>query len=66
MIDDPDKKYMRETPLTEEQLAAYKAELEAKMIEYGTGTTCERCDLRFKCTLVYDPCNTDGDCLLDK
>ena len=28
--------------------------------------TCDTCSARFKCELVFDPYNTDGDCLAEK
>jgi hypothetical protein len=29
-------------------------------------TTCHTCDLQTRCPSVYDPYNTDGDCLEEK
>ena len=37
--------------------------------KYGhniTEFTCDECESRFTCTYVFDPYNTDGDCLLNK
>jgi hypothetical protein len=28
--------------------------------------TCDECDQRHVCPFVYDPYNTDGDCLAEK
>lgn len=28
--------------------------------------TCDGCDARYSCPLVFDPYNTNGDCLMEK
>lgn len=59
----------RKVPRTEQELAEYRARI-VEMYREHIGTidkfTCDDCGARFKCTLVFDAYNTDGDCLAEK
>ncbi len=63
----PDK-WTREVPLTEEQLQSLRKKIDDQAGEHGSssGDTCEGCWRRYICDLVWDPYNTNGDCLYDK
>jgi acyl-CoA reductase-like NAD-dependent aldehyde dehydrogenase len=57
--------------LTEAQLAEARALITAAVTEEGnwpapTEYTCDDCDHRFVCPLLFDSYNTKGDCLLEK
>ena len=62
--------YTRETPLTDEQLANERKLIVKEHLEdFGKeieSFTCDNCDRSNICWLVFDPYNTDGDCLCDK
>jgi len=61
--------WVRETPLTPQELAAYRAEQVAFQEEHFGPTqkyTCDECGLAPKCKLAFDGYNTDGDCLYEK
>ena len=65
LLDDP---YTYARPRTEEELEAIRNEIDDRMGEmgYSSGDTCNDCARRYVCTLVFDPYNTDGDCLYSK
>jgi len=65
LIDDP---YTLACPRTEEELKVRRDTLDAvvQMIGYRVGDNCDGCARRYVCTLVFDPYNTDGDCLYSK
>jgi hypothetical protein len=53
---DPEAEWsLLEPPLTDAQLDAARG-----------GYTCDVCELRRTCPLVYDSYNVDGDCILEK
>lgn len=55
---------MLKEPLLEDELASIRQRM---VEEYGvTEFTCDTCPARYKCTLAFDPYNTDGDCLAEK
>jgi len=54
-------------PLTEEQLAAdRKAQHVLNDFVNEESYTCDTCEARYICPLVFDGYNTDGDCLMSK
>lgn len=54
----------RPEPLTEAKLVALRAEVVATFDV--DKFTCDACGFRHRCELVFDPYNTDGDCLAEK
>lgn len=65
LVDDP---YTYACPRTEEELKAYRDAIDAAAGAdgYRAGDNCDGCARRYVCTLVFDPYNTDGDCLYSK
>ena len=63
-----DDSYTLACPRTEEELNAYRTAIDtaAQADGYAAGDNCDGCARRHVCTLVYDPYNTDGDCLYIK
>jgi len=57
----------RKVPLTDDQLNDLRAASTAH-VEEGPpeAFTCDDCDARHRCTLVFDWYNTDGDCIAEK
>ncbi len=53
--------------LTEEELVALRAWCLPDIQERGlTAYSCDDCSRRFTCPFVFDPYNTDGDCIASK
>jgi len=69
---DPLDEWSDMTPaLTEAQAAEAKALVTAAVTAEDNGPapseyTCDKCDHRFVCPLLFDLYNTQGDCLLEK
>lgn len=57
----------RETPLTPEEVAAYRAEVVASQEgDPSTVFTCDACSRTNTCMLAFDTYNAHGDCLAEK
>jgi hypothetical protein len=68
-IDPIFKPWMRETPLTDEEVERLRkrAMADYSKMGYGPGKfTCDDCVDKRICTLAFDLYNTDGDCLMMK
>jgi hypothetical protein len=69
---DEDDPYIRETPISREELLELRKKILLELGNYGVTIvvpsefTCDSCKLAPKCKLVFDPYNTGGDCLLGK
>lgn len=70
ITEDAVEEWMREKPLTVEELARYRDDALAHFAKHGISVpdmfTCDSCADRFVCKLVFDAYNTDGDCLMEK
>jgi hypothetical protein len=62
--------WIRETPLTGEQVAAFRVEQVKRAADFVGHTpetyTCDDCWMAHKCHLAFDPYNLGGDCLYEK
>lgn len=60
--------YTLACPRTEDELKVYRDTIDASAQAEGcrVGDNCDDCVRRYVCMLVFDPYNTDGDCLYDK
>lgn len=69
-MDDDLERWMVESPRTESELAEMRAKSVKDEATFGRHTvdsfTCDDCELRFRCLLVFDGYSTGGECLLDK
>lgn len=69
---DPENRWLWKIPLTDTELHELKLSVKNNVdgnYRYETDCdryTCNDCPLNKKCSLAFDPYNTDGDCLLDK
>jgi len=63
---DPNNKWSDLEPLTEEQLVEHRKKMTKRSEFDPEYYTCDQCQDRYVCPLVFDLYNTDGDCLASK
>lgn len=64
---DPSNQWLWAVPLTDAELAqARRASLEFLDWPADLRFTCDGCPLAPRCSLAFDPYNTEGDCLYEK